>query len=207
MTAERVTGGQAVVEALLAAGVDHAFCVPGESFLGLLDALYDTPKIRVIATRHEGGAAFMAEAFSKLTRRPAVCMGTRMVGAGNLAIGIHTAHQDSSPMLAMLGQVSTGERHREAFQESELAQVFAPVAKWAVEPPSAERLGELTLRAARIAVSGRPGPVVVALREDLLNESVERLEACPFEPPRPAPDPAAVAETLGLLRQAERPVM
>src|SRR5919198_691077 len=204
---QRVSGGRAVVDALVAAGVDHAFCVPGESFLGVLDALYDVPKVRVIATRHEGGASFMAEAYAKLTRRPTVCMGTRMVGGGNLAIGIHTARQDSSPVIALLGQVSTGARHREAFQESELAQVFAPVAKWAVEPPSAGRLGELTLGAARIAVSGRPGPVVVALREDLLNESVERLEACPFEPPRPAPDPAAAGETLGLLRQAERPVM
>src|SRR5215467_10739510 len=107
------TGGQAVVQALLAAGVDHAFCVPGESFLGLLDALYDSP-IRVIATRHEGGAAFMAEAFGQVTRRPALCMGTRMVGGGNLAIGIHTAHQDSTPMLAVLGQVATAQRHREA---------------------------------------------------------------------------------------------
>src|SRR5207237_5740880 len=136
MTAERVTGGQAVVQALRAAGVDHAFCVPGESFLGLLDALYDSP-IRVIAARHEGAAAFMAEAMGKLTRRPAVCMGTRMVGGGNLAIGIHTAQQDSSPMLALLGQVATHERHREAFQEAELAQVFAPMGKWSVEPPEA----------------------------------------------------------------------
>src|ERR687884_2144711 len=115
---ERVTGGQAVVQALLAAGVDHAFCVPGESFLGLLDALYDEPRIRVIATRHEGAAAFMAEAYAKLTRKPAVCMGTRMVGGGNLAVGIHTARQDSSPLIALLGQVATRERYKEAFQES-----------------------------------------------------------------------------------------
>jgi acetolactate synthase-1/2/3 large subunit len=201
------TGGEAVVQALLAAGVDHAFCVPGESFLGLLDALYDTPQIRVIATRHEGGAAFMAEAFGKLTRRPAVCMGTRMVGGGNLAIGIHTAHQDSSPMLALLGQVSTADRHREAFQEAELAHVFAPVAKWAVEPPRADRLGELTLRGARLAVSGRPGPVVISLREDLLAEDVPPFEAQPFEPPRAAPDPRRIDDTLRLLRQAERPIL
>src|SRR5215216_76712 len=183
-----ISGGHAVVQALLAAGVDHAFCVPGESFLGLLDALYDTPKIRVIATRHEGGAAFMAEAFGKLTRRPAVCMGTRMVGGGNLVIGIHTAHQDSSPMLALLGQVATGERHREAFQESELAQVFAPIAKWTVEPPRADRLGELTLRGARAAMSGRPGPVVISLREDLLAEEVDDFHAEPIELSRPGPD-------------------
>src|SRR5919197_656828 len=186
---QRVSGGRAVVDALVVAGVDHAFCVPGESFLGVLDALYDVPKVRVIATRHEGGASFMAEAYAKLTRRPTVCMGTRMVGGGNLAIGIHTARQDSSPVIALLGQVSTGARHREAFQESDLAQGFAPAAKWPVKPPSAERLGGLTLRG------------------DILNEPVERREARPIEAPRPAPDPAAVAETLRLLRLAERPVM
>jgi acetolactate synthase-1/2/3 large subunit len=201
------TGGRAVVQALLAAGVNHAFCVPGESFLGLLDALYDTPRIRVVATRHEGGAAFMAEAMAKLTRRPTVCMGTRMVGAGNLAIGIHTAHQDSSPLLALVGQVATTERHREAFQETELAQVFAPIAKWAVEPPGADRLGELTLRAARLAVSGRPGPVVLALREDLLAQEVAPFSAPAFEPPCPAPDPRRVTAALRLLRTARRPVM
>ncbi|MBV9168932.1 MAG: acetolactate synthase [Chloroflexi bacterium] len=200
------TGGQAVVAALVAAGVDHAFCVPGESFLGLLDALYDSP-IRVIATRHEGGAAFMAEAFGQLTRRPAVCMGTRMVGAGNLAIGIHTAHQNSSPMLAMLGQVGTEMRHREAFQEAELAQVFAPVAKWAVEPPRADRLGELTLRAARVALSGRQGPVVMSLREDLLADEAEAFEPPFLTLPRPAPEPGAVRRALALLREARRPVM
>ncbi len=201
------SGGKAVVQALLAAGVDHAFCVPGESFLGLLDALYDAPQIRVIATRHEGGAAFMAEAYGKLTRRPAVCMGTRMVGAGNLAIGIHTAQQDSSPMLALLGQVATGERHREAFQESELAQVFAPIAKWTVEPPRADRLGELTLRAARVALSGRPGPVVISLREDLLAETVTDFDAQPLQLTRPAPDPKGVAEALRQLRGARKPIM
>src|SRR5262245_56760994 len=149
----------------------------------------------------------MAEAFGKLTRRPAVCMGTRMVGGGNLAIGIHTAHQDSSPMLALLGQVSTADRHREAFQEAELADAFASIAKWAVEPPRADRLGELTLRGARLAISGRPGPVVISLREDLLAEETPEFEAEPFVPPRPAPDPRRVDEALALLRQAERPIM
>ncbi|MBI2755876.1 MAG: acetolactate synthase [Chloroflexi bacterium] len=201
------TGGRAVVEALLAAGVDHAFCVPGESFLGVLDALYDEPRIRVIATRHEGGAAFMAEAFGKLTRRPAVCMGTRMVGAGNLAIGIHTAHQDSTPLIALLGQVSTRARHREAFQEAELAQVLGPITKWAVEPPAADRLGELTLRAGRIAVSGRPGPVAIALREDLLSAEVAAERYGRIDVARPAPDPGQVLAALSLLRAAERPVL
>jgi acetolactate synthase-1/2/3 large subunit len=134
-------------------------------------------------------------------------MGTRMVGAGNLAIGIHTARQNSSPMLAIFGQVATEHRHREAFQEAELAQVFAGVAKWAVEPPRADRLGELVLRAARTAVSGRPGPVAISLREDLLAEEVEAFEPEPFEPPRPAPDAKLVHAALERLRAAERPLM
>src|ERR671935_211531 len=142
-----VPAAHAVVEALVAVGVDHAFCVPGESFLGLLDALYDEKRVRVIATRHEGGASFMAEAYAKLTHKPTVCMGTRMVGGGNLAIGLHTARQDSSPVIALLGQVATRERYKEAFQESELAHVFAPAVKWAVEPPRADRIGDLVLLA------------------------------------------------------------
>ncbi len=206
-SSDQVSGGRAVADALVAAGVKYAFCVPGESFLGFLDALYDEPRIKAVATRHEGGASFMAEAIGKLTRRPAACMGTRMVGGGNLAIGVHTAMQDSSPLIALLGQVSTDARHREAFQEAELEQVFGPTVKWAVEPPRADRLAELTVRAARIAVSGRPGPVMIALREDLLNEQVARPELSAICPPRPAPEPGAVQQALRLLRGAQRPLV
>jgi acetolactate synthase-1/2/3 large subunit len=202
-----VSGGSAVVQALVAAGVDHAFCVPGESFLGVLDALYDEPRIRLVTTRHEGGAAFMAEAYAKLSHKPAVCMGTRMVGAGNLAIGVHTARQDSTPMIALVGQVSARNRHREAFQETELTHVFSPIAKWVVEPPSADRLAELTLRAAWIARSGRPGPVVISLREDLLDQVVARPALQAFHVPRPAPDPAVVKTALDILRAARRPLL
>ena len=207
MSGGKITAGRAVVDALVAAGVDHAFCVPGESFMGVLDALHDEPRIRVITTRHEGGAAFMAEAYAKVTRRPAVCMGTRMVGAANLAIGIHTAKQDSTPVIALLGQVTTEFRHREGFQEAELADIFGRVAKWAVEPPDASRCGELTLRAAREAISGRPGPVVVSLREDLLNVPVERTHYAALEAPRPAPDPDAITRIVELLAMAERPLL
>jgi acetolactate synthase-1/2/3 large subunit len=196
-----------VVDALVAAGVDHAFTVPGESFMGVLDALAEEPRIRVVATRHEGGAAFMAAAYARIAGRPAVCMGTRMVGAANMAIGIHTARQDSAPLIALAGQVTTAARHREAFQEVELAQAFAPVAKWTVEPPSAERLGELTYRAARESLFGRPGPVLISLREDILNEDVARVAYPKLTPPRPAPDPAAVARIIALLRNAERPLL
>ena len=202
-----VTGGRAVVDALVAAGVDHAFTVPGESFMGVLDALVDEPRIRVIATRHEGGAAFMAAAYARISGRPAVCMGTRMVGAANMAIGIHTARHDSVPVIAIAGQVTTGARHREAFQEVELAEVFGPFTKWSVEPPRADRLGELTYRAARLARSGRPGPVLIALREDLLDVEVPGKEWPAITTPRPSADPDAVARTLALLSSAERPLL
>ena len=140
-------------------GVRYAFGVPGESFLGLLDALYDTPEIDLVTTRHEGGAAFMADAAAKLTGQPAICMGTRGVGTANLAIGIHTAFQDSTPMLAMVGQVETPVRHREALQEVELAAFLGEITKWSVEPPSASELPRIVSDAYRLSVSGRPGPV------------------------------------------------
>lgn len=204
---QTVTAGRAIVEALLAAGVSHVFCVPGESFLGVLDALHEEPRIRTIATRHEGAAAFMAEAFGSLTRRPAAVMGTRMVGGGNLLIGVHTARQNDSPLIALLGQVPTEARYRESFQEADLAHVFGPISKWAAEPPAPERLGELVLRGARIATSGRPGPVVLALREDLLDQPVPTPTYAPVVPPRPQPDPRTVARTLALLRSAQRPIL
>jgi acetolactate synthase-1/2/3 large subunit len=149
----------------------------------------------------------MAAAYARLTGRPAVCMGTRMVGAANMSIGIHTARHDSAPLIAIAGQVTTGTRYREAFQEVDLAAAFAPVAKWTVEPPSADRLGELTYRAAREALFGRPGPVLISLREDILGEEVPRVAYPALEAPHPAPDPAAVARILALLRGADRPLL
>lgn len=203
----RGTAAAALVEALVAVGVDHAFTVPGESFLGVLGALRDDPRIRVVATRHENGAAFMAEAYGKLTRRPALCLATRAVGAANLAIGVHTALQDSTPMIAILGQVPTRWRHREAFQEADLPTMFRPLAKWAVEVERGDRLGELGLRAARLAVDGRPGPVVLALPEDILDEEVELPSRAPVTASRPVPNPCDVAAALQLLRQARRPLL
>jgi len=204
----RVSGGVAVLASLLAAGVDHAFCVPGESFLGVLEAMHREPRIRAISTRHEEGASFMAIGYARLTGRPAVAMGTRMVGGANLAIGIHTAFQDSVPMVAIIGQSPTAYRFREAFQEVELEAVFAPLAKVAIEVPSADRLGELTLRAARIAVSGRPGPAVLILREELSQELVDMNDLVPpVVRPRPAADPDAVRAILAMTRAAERPIL
>ncbi len=205
MSDTRISGGRAVLDVLRAAGVDHAFAVPGESFMGMIDAIYDEPSIRFVSTRHEEGATFMAAAYARLTGRPALSMATRMVGGGHASIAIHTAHQDSTPLIVVLGQVPTAWRHREAFQEVELASVFREIAKWAVEPPAADRLAELTIRAARTALSGRPGPVVLSLREDLLAAEVDAPDVKPIVAPRPAPEPTAVERTLELIRAASRP--
>ncbi len=201
------TVARAVVDELVDAGVTHAFTVPGESFLGVLDALRDSP-IRVIATRHEGGAAFMAEAFGKLSRRPAVCLGTRAVGAANLAIGIHTAAQDSTPMLALVGQVRTSDRGREAFQEIDLAAFLATLSPYAVDPGAAADIPSAVRTALRHTVTGRPGPACVALAEDLLRAPAP--ERAPAET-RSEPSEPVTAEqaraVLDLIRGAERPVL
>ena len=207
MAQATVSGAQAVLDVLRAAGVDHVFSVPGESFMGLIDAIYDEPSVRFVSTRHEEGAGFMATAYSRLTGRPAAAMMTRMVGAGHGSIAIHSARQDSTPVIVILGQVATDVRHREAFQEVELATIFGGIAKYAVEPPTADRLAELTARAARMAVSGRPGPAVVSVREDLLHHQVPAPSPLAIVAPRPAPDPAVVVQILERSRQARRPVI
>ncbi len=202
----QIRAADAAVEVLAARGVRYAFGVPGESFLGLLDALSTSP-IELISTRHEGGAAFMADAAAKLTGQPAICMGTRGVGTANLAIGIHTAQQDSTPMIAMVGQVETPFRHREALQETELDQFLNPITKWAVEPPSASTLPRITAEAYRVATSGRPGPVAIALRGDILDEMVVE-EAFPVtSPPQAFPPTPLIDQALELLNQASRPLI
>ena len=201
------TVGRLIADTLRAAGVRYAFTVPGESFLGLLDALGDAG-IRVVATRHENGAAFMAEAHGQLTGRPAVCLATRAVGAANLAIGIHTAHQDSTPMFAVVGQVERAHRGHEAFQEADLVATIGGLAKWAVEPTTIEDIGAAVAEAVRQATSGRPGPVLVSVPEDLLDETVDgdtRIEIGRPGPRRPSDaDIGAVIETLAAAR---RPVI
>ncbi|BCO39230.1 acetolactate synthase large subunit [Mycobacterium paraintracellulare] len=201
------SASRALVEALVAADVSHAFTVPGESFLGALGALRDEPRIRIMATRHESGASFMAGAYGKITHRPALCLATRTVGATNLAIGVHTAMQDSTPLVALIGQVPRKWRHREAFQESNLAEVFGPMVKWAVEVDDASRLGELAYRAVRLAMDGRPGPVALILPEDILEEQVELAFRPLVVPARCLPDPSDVEAAIALLRAAERPAI
>lgn len=188
-------------------GVRYAFGVPGESFLGLLDALYETPEIALVTTRHEGGAAFMADAAAKLTGQPAICMGTRGVGTANLAIGIHTAYQDSTPMLAMVGQVETPFRHREALQEVELASFLGEITKWSIEPPSAAELPRLVSEAYRLSVSGRPGPVGIVLRGDILEEDVPEPDLPITAPVETAVHARVARAAVALLAAAKAPVI
>ena len=201
------SAGHFVAEALRAAGVRYAFTVPGESFLGVLESLGDVG-IRVVATRHEGAAAFMAEAYGQLTGRPAACLGTRAVGAANLAIGIHTAAQDSTPMFAIVGQVARDYRGREAFQEVDQTESFGRLAKWSSEPGSVDELVTALPEAVRQALGGRPGPVLLSLPEDLLDETVPgetRFEL--NRPPTARPTDEDVRAVLRLLTTAERPLI
>lgn len=202
----QIRAADAAVDILATRGVRFAFGVPGESFLGLLDALSTSP-IELISTRHEGGAAFMADAAAKLTGQPAICMGTRGVGTANLAIGIHTAQQDSTPMIAMVGQVETPFRHREALQEVALDHFLGPITKWAVEPPSAATLPRITADAYRVATSGRPGPVAIALRGDILDQMVIDESFPVTSPPQAMPPASLIDETLDLVNRAKRPLI
>ncbi|MFL5675954.1 MAG: thiamine pyrophosphate-binding protein [Chloroflexota bacterium] len=201
------TVGRFIADALRAAGVRYAFTVPGESFLGLLDVLEDAG-IRVIATRHEGPAAFMAEAHGQLTGRPAICLGTRAVGGSNLAIGIHTARQDSTPMFVAVGQVERAYRGREAFQEIDQVGSLGELAKWAAEPRTADEVVSIMTEAIRQALTGRPGPVLLSLPEDLLDEPMP--DDAAVDATRPGVSRATDAEirdVIELLASAERPVI
>ncbi len=200
------TGGEILVDCLMALGARRGFGVPGESYLAVLDALHDAVGFQFVNCRNEGGAAFMAEAHGKLTGTPGLCFVTRGPGATNAAIGVHTARQDSTPMILFVGQVGTDLRGREAFQEVDYRAFFGTVAKWVVEVDHPSRMAELVARAWTTALSGRPGPVVVALPEDVL---AARAEAHPFPVPRipeAAPTPDAMAEIAARLAVAKRPV-
>jgi len=178
------SGGNILVDQLIEFGVDHAFCVPGESYLDLLDALHDKKdEIRLINARHEAGAANMAEAYGKLTGNPGIALVTRGPGACHASIGVHIAYQDSTPMILFIGQVSRDSADREAFQEIDYRQMFGSVAKWVVQIEKADRIPEIVSRAFNTAISGRPGPVVVSLPEDMLTEktSAITLKYCPRE--------------------------
>ncbi|MFZ5676149.1 MAG: thiamine pyrophosphate-binding protein [Pseudomonadota bacterium] len=199
------SGGQILVDQLLAQGVERLSCVPGESYLAVLDALHDA-RIDVLVCRNEGGAAMMAEAYGKLTGRPGVCFVTRGPGATNASHGIHIAAQDSTPMILFIGQVERAMREREAFQEVDYKAFFGAMAKWVVEVESAARLPELVARAFRVACQGRPGPVVIALPEDVLTELADVPDAPKVIPAESAPVPQDMSRFADLLRQAKKPL-
>jgi acetolactate synthase I/II/III large subunit len=198
-------GGHILVDQLVAHGVKHVFCVPGESYLAVLDGLHDA-NIDVTVCRQEGGAAIMADAHGKLTGQPGICMVTRGPGASNALAGVHIALQDSTPMILFVGQIERGMREREAFQEMDYRAVFGTQAKWVTEIDQVERIPELVSRAFHVATSGRPGPVVIALPEDMLVETATVPDAPHYEVVESAPTPAQLSELEILLASAERPI-
>ena len=202
--------GHLLVEALLAQGVDTVFGVPGESYLAVLDGFYEhRDRIRFIACRQEGGACFMAEAQGKLSGRPGICFVTRAPGATNASIGLHTAFQDSTPMILFIGQVASDQRDREAFQEVDYRHMFGPgtlgFAKWVGEVHDPARLPEYVARAFHVAMQGRPGPVVLVLPEDMLSAQTDALVLPRVEPALASPAPGALRELRAMLLAAARP--
>jgi acetolactate synthase I/II/III large subunit len=206
MTHPSRSGGQILVDALQVHGVDTAFGVPGESYLDVLDALHDSD-IRFVINRQEGGAAFMAEAYGKLTGKPGICFVTRGPGATNASIGVHTAYQDSTPMILFIGQVGTDFMDREAFQEIDYRRMYGQMAKWVAQIDRAERIPEYMARAFQVATSGRPGPVVLALPEDMLVARAEVADTRRYQPTQAAPSADQIAQLRTMLAQANKPLL
>src|SRR6201993_1355217 len=200
------SGGEVLVDQLVIHGVRHAFCVPGESYLAVLDAFYDRD-LAITVCRQEGGAAMMAEAVGQLTGRPGVCFVTRGPGATNASPGIHIARQDSTPMIMFVGQVARETREREAFQEIDVRGAFGSIAKWATEIDDPARVTEIVSRAFYTATSGRPGPVVIGLPQDMLTERVSAPAQQAFTPIETWPGAPDMAELARLIAAAERPLL
>ena len=198
-------GGHILVDQLIAHGVEHVFCVPGESYLAVLDGLHDAA-IKVTVCRQEGGAAIMADAHGKLTNQPGICMVTRGPGASNAMAGVHIAHQDSTPMILFVGQIDRAMRERDAFQEMDYRAVFGTQAKWVTEIDQIERIPEIISRAFHVATSGRPGPVVIALPEDMLTEQASVVDAPHYEVVEAAPTGLQLAALGQQLAQAKNPI-
>ncbi len=200
------TGGQILVDCLKVHGVELAFCVPGESYLAVLDALYDArEQVQLIVCRQEGGAAFMAEAYGKLTGRAGICFVTRGPGATNASIGVHTAYQDSSPMILFIGQIGSDVVEREAFQEVDYRRMYGQMAKWVAQIDRADRIPEYVSHAFHLAVSGRPGPVVLALPEDMLISRAVATQTRRYQRVKPHASPQALGEAAALLRTPPSP--
>ncbi|HEX7644058.1 MAG TPA: thiamine pyrophosphate-binding protein [Burkholderiaceae bacterium] len=198
------SGGRILVDALQVHGVDLAFGVPGESYLDVLNALYES-SVRFIVNRHEGGAAFMAEAYGKLTGKPGICFVTRGPGATNAAIGVHTAQQDSTPMILFIGQVGNDFVEREAFQEIDYRRMFGPLCKWVAQIDRADRIPEYVAHAFQAATSGRPGPVVLALPEDMLTDRAAVADTAAYRAVQASPSAEQMAELRAMLAAAQRP--
>src|SRR5499426_780501 len=192
------TGGEILADQLVIHGVHHVFCVPGESYIAALDGMYGSP-IELTVCRHEGGASMMAEAIGKATGKPGVCFVTRGPGATNASAGLHIARQDSTPMILFVGQVGRDMREREAFQELDYRAVYGSIAKWVTEIDDPARVPELVSRAFYTATSGRPGPVVIALPEDMLVERVVATDGPPFEPVETSPGAAEMEQLQRML--------
>lgn len=202
----RGTGGEILVDALRRQGADNVFCVPGESYLAALDAFYDVPEIKLTVCRQEGGAAMMAGAYGRMTTKPGICFVTRGPGATNASAGVHIAWQDCQPMLLLIGQVPREEFETDAFQEVDFRQMFGPMAKWIGQIDDARRIPEYISRAYHIATSGRPGPVVIALPEDMLVDVVEAPALTGYLPVETSPDAAQIAQLHERLEAAQRPL-
>ena len=200
------TGGQILVKQLRIQGCDRIFTVPGESFLAVLDALHDAPEIETIVCRQEGGVSYMADADGKMTGRPGVAFVTRGPGATNASAGVHVAFQDSTPMILFVGDLDRADRDREGFQEIDMAAFFGPVAKWAARIDDARRIPEYVARAFRVATAGRPGPVVLAIPEDMLRDEVEAIDRPKIAPIAQPPCAGAMEAMFGLLKDATNPV-
>jgi acetolactate synthase-1/2/3 large subunit len=206
MTHPSRSGGQILVDALQVHGVDTAFGVPGESYLDVLDALHDSD-IRFVINRQEGGAAFMADAYGKLTGKPGICFVTRGPGATNASIGVHTAYQDSTPMILFIGQVGTDFMDREAFQEIDYRRMYGQMAKWVAQIDRADRIPEYIARAFQVATSGRPGPVVLALPEDMLIAQAAVADTRRYQPVQASPSAAQIDTLRTMLKEAKKPLL
>ncbi len=202
-----INGGRLLVDCLIAQGADRIFTVPGESFLAVLDALHDSPQVQTVVCRQEGGAAFMACADGAMTGKPGVCFVTRGPGATNASIGVHVAMQDSQPLILFIGDVDRGMRDREGFQEVDFQAMFAPLCKWAARIDDAARIPEYVARAWSTAIAGRPGPVVLALPEDMLLDQVSGIAPRPaVHRPAQPPCPDALRAMMDLIGDAAAPV-
>ena len=201
------SGAEVLIDALKINAVERIFCIPGESFLAALDALYDRGEISLVVCRNEGGAAYMAEADGKLTGRPGVCFVTRGPGATNASGGLHVAMQDSTPMILLIGQIARKDLDREAFQEIDYRRMFSEVAKWVAQIDDAARIPEYLNRAFSVATSGRPGPVVLALPEDMLTDLTGAQDARPWQMVKTSPAAADIAQVGDMLATAEKPLL